>query len=77
MGNGSLCYNYTSDVDAIFSTAASLTPGRSQGINPELDCVVRALAELGEGGERRRKDGWLTVLTALMQVCFRPSLVLI
>lgn len=39
-----------------------------QGINPELDGVVRALAELGEGEERRGKEGWLTVLTALMHV---------
>lgn len=42
-----------------------------QGINPELDGVVRALAELGEGGESRGKEGWLTVLTALMHVSTR------
>lgn len=30
--------------------------------------MVKALTELGDGGKGRGKDGWLNVLTALMQV---------
>ena len=40
----------------------------SQGINPELDTVVKALSDLGEERDRRGREGWLNVLTALMQV---------
>lgn len=52
----------------------SLKARQLRGINPELEGVVRALAALGDdGGERRGKDGWLTVLTALMQVACNTS----
>lgn len=53
--------------------AVSLKARQLRGINPELEGVVRALAALGDGGERRGKEGWLTVLTALMQVACNSS----
>lgn len=52
----------------------SLKARQLRGINPELEGVVRALAALGDdGGRRRGKEGWLTVLTALMQVACHTS----
>ena len=54
----------------------SLKARQLRGINPELEGVVRALTALGDdggGGERRGKEGWLAVLTALMQVACHTS----
>lgn len=59
----------TSNINPVAVIACHLYyRGPPKGINPELDTVVKALTELGDGGKGRGKEGWLNVLTALMQV---------